>query len=80
MKTFTLPGLSKIFGAPKPPALPTPAPLPAPDDKAAKDAEKKAHQAALARKGFTGTRKTVGLGDVTEPTVKRPTLLGGGVS
>jgi len=78
---LTLPGLSKIFGAPKPPPIPKPAPLPDPNDAAAKDAEKRAQQAALTRTGIAkSTKQTGALGDTSEPSLKRPTLLGQGTA
>lgn len=69
---LTLPG----FGggsAPAPAPLP---PLPDPDAEEFKKRQKIAQDAAVRRRGFLDTVKTSGLGDTSEATTKRKTLLG----
>jgi hypothetical protein len=64
-------------GAPKPPAIPAPPPPPpAPEDPAVKKAADDAKMAASKRRGFGSTVRTSGLGDTSEASTQRQTLLG----
>lgn len=75
MVSFSFPGKSFFFPSiPALPSLPPPPTLPTPEDPSIKQ---RATDVALARKrasGLTGTIKTSGLGDTSEPTVTRKTL------
>jgi hypothetical protein len=71
--TFRLPGGS-LFSSPKTPELPPLPPVPTRDDPELEAARRKRLLAEKRRRGIIGTILTSGLGDVTQPSVRRPTL------
>lgn len=71
--------MSFLFPSPKPPAAPPPPePIPTRDDAAVENKRRELSEnlARKRRSGFASIR-TSGLGDVSEPNVRRANLLGG---